>query len=397
MSWTEYPDLRAQLRRLWERGDLLRSLIASEGRFPLRLTLKAPTSTEVTERFDAVRDWLARLSAVPHVRIDWREIKHRVQGVQRLPQSIWIDDLSEALAFIAKQGEADVFSRMLALTRERQPVLLSWLSKRPLQALELAPHWASLLKVVDWTTKHPRPGIYLRQIDIPGVHSKFIEAHRGVLSELFDLALSGEVINAAHSGMSGFAARYGFKSRPARIRFRLLDPRITLSPGLMLPDVTLDADSFSRLNVPVRLVFMTENETNFLAFPPAADAMVVFGAGYGWDGLARAQWLARCKIYYWGDIDTHGFAILDQLRNRFGKVESFLMDRDTLLGHRELWGEEASQSIHDLPRLTEQERALFDELRDNRLQRNLRLEQERIGFEQVITVVNALVARARSA
>jgi hypothetical protein len=38
---------------------------------------------------------------------------------------------------------------------------------------------------------------------------------------------------------------------------------------------------------------------------------------------------------------------------------------------------------HDLPRLAADERALFDELRDNRIRRSLRLEQERIGFQWV--------------
>lgn len=71
-----------------------------------------------------------------------------------------------------------------------------------------------------------------------------------------------------------------------------------------------------------------------------ADAIAVFGAGYGWDTLAQAKWLAQCRIGYWGDIDTHGFAILDQLRHRFGQVESLLMDRATLMAHEALWGEE---------------------------------------------------------
>jgi hypothetical protein len=68
---------------------------------------------------------------------------------------------------------------------------------------------------------------------------------------------------------------------------------------------------------PSQRVFITENETNFLAFPEVADAIVVFGAGYGWEALARASWLHRCQLHYWGDIDTHGFAILDQLRGYF--------------------------------------------------------------------------------
>ena len=55
--------------------------------------------------------------------------------------------------------------------------------------------------------------------------------------------------------------------------------------------------------------------------------MAIFGAGYGFETLGRTHWLAHCCLHYWGDIDTHGFAILDALRSRFGNVESLLMDR----------------------------------------------------------------------
>jgi len=51
--------------------------------------------------------------------------------------------------------------------------------------------------------------------------------------------------------------------------------------------------------------------------------------------------------------------------------------------HKTLWGREASQVLHDLPRLTTVERALYDDLRDNRIRSNLRLEQERVGFQWV--------------
>ncbi|MGI6299138.1 MAG: Wadjet anti-phage system protein JetD domain-containing protein [Saccharofermentanales bacterium] len=44
---------------------------------------------------------------------------------------------------------------------------------------------------------------------------------------------------------------------------------------------------------------------------------MIFGAGYGFDHLASASWLNQKDIYYWGDIDTHGFAILNQLRRLF--------------------------------------------------------------------------------
>jgi hypothetical protein len=160
-----------------------------------------------------------------------------------------------------------------------------------------------------------------------------------------------------------------------------------LLPGPVRADVTLDAEAFARLAIPIQHVFITENETNFLAFPDAAASLVVFGAGYGWEALSRAEWLGACTLHYWGDIDTHGFAILDQLRGRCGQVASFLMDRATLMAHETFWGEEPDQVMHDLPRLTASERALFDDLRDNRIRKGLRLEQERIGFGWVETAL----------
>lgn len=412
MSWTTAADVKAQLRRLWERGELLRplvgdpltpastigdpvSVLASDQAsarisFPLRLRLKGPGSAELAERFEDVRAWIAALVAIPHIRIAWREVNHRVLGAQRLPEAIWVDRLEDALALIGQRSEAARFNAILALTRSHQPALLHWLGKRPLQALELAPHWEPLLAVVDWLVHHPRPGLYLRQVDIPGIHSKFIEAHRGVLAELLDLVLPPEAIDTDRVGVSRFAARYGFLDKPVRIRFRVLDARISLLPGPVQPDLTLDAASFARLRIPLKRVFITENETNFLAFPAAPDAIVLFGAGYGWDALAQATWLADCPIHYWGDIDTHGFAILDQLRSRFGQVTSFLMDRATLLAHETLWGEEHDQVVHDLQRLTTPEQALFDDLRDNRIRTRLRLEQERVGFQWVQAALRGL-------
>jgi hypothetical protein len=106
--------------------------------------------------------------------------------------------------------------------------------------------------------------------------------------------------------------------------------------------------------------------------------------------LSKATWLKRCRIHYWGDIDTHGFAILDQLRSHFDHVESFLMDRATLLAFESQWGVEEKQTLRDLTRLDHEEKALYDDLRDNRIRKQLRLEQEKIGFGFVESALSAL-------
>jgi hypothetical protein len=380
MNWTTPADLRTQLQKLWDKGDLLASLLTGEPLFPKRLVLKTPTSAEMAGCFDQVRDWIAELRTLPRCRVEMREFRHRVLGSNAVPHAAWIDSHEDACALIGKQRDVARFTVLLETTRQRQPSLLAWLAKRPLRALELAGEWDRLLDIVAWLQANPRPGVYLRQIDIPGVHSKFIEAQRGVLAELLDMVLPPEAIDVSASGVNQFAARYGLRDKPLRIRFRVLDPAHALLPGALMHDITLDAASFAKLDCRVARVFITENEINFLAFPPLKDSIVIFGAGYGFETLREANWLTRCRIHYWGDIDTHGFAILDQLRSQFEHVESFLMDRATLLAFKAHWGEEEKPARRDLPRLNPAESALYDDLRDNRIGRQLRLEQERIGF-----------------
>ncbi|SDF86784.1 Wadjet anti-phage system protein JetD domain-containing protein [Paraburkholderia phenazinium] len=391
MSWTTPDELRTQVKKLWERGDLLGSLAAGESLFPKRLMLKGPTSAEIAGHFDDIRQWISELRAMTHCRVEMREFRHRVFGANALPEAVWIDTIEDAVAFVGKQRDAARFTTLLETTRRREARLVPWIARRPLRALELGDVWNQLLDVCAWFEAHPRPNVYLRQIDIPDVHSKFIESYRGVLAELLDCVLPQEAIDLSCSGVNQFATRYGLRDKPLRIRFRMLDAdKALLAPGSTEQDVTLDAASFARLDPDVQRIFITENEINFLAFPSVKDSMVIFGAGYGFEMLANAKWLSRRRIHYWGDIDTHGFAILDQLRSLFEHVESFLMNRETLLAFRSQWDREEKQTVRDLPRLNREEQALYDDLRDNRLRSNLRLEQEKVGFGWVEVALGGL-------
>mgnify|MGYP001827179537 FL=1 len=392
MNWTGPRELRTQLQRCWNRGELLAGMVNDESNFPRRLTLKRPTSAEMVDDFDGVRDWISELRSLPNYRVEMRELRHRVLGANKVPAAVWVDTLDDALAIVGKAREARRFARLVETTRQRQPALLEWLARNPLKALALADDWDRLLDVVDWIRQHPRPGIYLRQIDIPGVHSKFIEAYRGVLLQLLDPLLPPEAIDRSTSGVSGFSRRYGFRVKPQRIRLRALDPAHALLHGAGDADLTLDAESLAALSPAVARVFITENEINYLAFPSVPDSLLIFGAGYGFEALAQAEWLARCQVFYWGDIDTHGFAILDQLRACLPHAHSLLMDRATLLAFESQWGKEEKQTDRMLSRLNTEESALYDDLRENKLGQNLRLEQERIGFGWVENALTLLLS-----
>lgn len=124
-------------------------------------------------------------------------------------------------------------------------------------------------------------------------------------------------------------------------------------------------------------VYVLENEITYLAFPVPSAAMVILGGGYAVPVLELLSWLAGLDVVYWGDIDTHGFAILNRLRHHLPRVRSMLMDQATLLGHRAHWVTEPSPTTVNLDRLDSAESALYADLVVGSYGPSVRLEQER--------------------
>jgi hypothetical protein len=366
-GWTTPADLRRQVQRHWDSGRLLAAGVA----FPLELRLKGPDTRALSDRFDEVRHWIRELERENRYAIEWRDINHRLLGRNRVPARIVVPGEREALELIGKTDDAARFRGLAAATLEKLPELGAWLARRPLVALQNAADWDRIMAVLVWFRDHPRSGLYLRQLDIAGVDTKFIETRKPLLAELLDIVLKPETDNR------NFEQRYGLASKPSQIRFRILDERLAIQG---LTDLAVPAREFSCLDLPVERVFITENEINGLAFPAVPGSLVVFGLGYGLDRLSEVRWLHERALHYWGDIDTYGFHILDRLRVLFPDAQSLLMDRETLLAHEPLWVRESTSFNAELPRLTAAEYQLYDDLRHHRLGQRVRLEQERIPY-----------------
>ena len=381
MNWSKEADFKAQLQKLWERGDILAELWAEGTKFPLRLTFKRPSSTEIGEEFDKVRAWISELKSLKNCRIATREFNHRLLGRNSIPHEIWIDTIDDALSWIHRKKDYLMFESLVKTTRDREPVLLNFLRKAPFRVLEHAENWNTLLAIVAWMKDHPRPGIYPREVVIPGMDSKFIEENASIISALLDMTLPPEAIDKSMNGVKKFAARFGFSEERPLIRFRLLDQRYNCFPGTGDQDISLDWETFAQAEFGIKRVFITENKTNFLAFPTIPESMIIFGAGYGFEHLGAASSLFHCQIYYWGDIDTHGFGALNNLRKYFPHVRSLMMDETTLLRYKHLKGCESEAHESDwLETLTNEEQYIFDGLRANTWGSQFRLEQEHIDW-----------------
>lgn len=397
-KWSGPDDIAAAIRQLWDSGAILRARLDGAGIFPHELRLRQPGGAEIGQAFDAVRAWIGALVGMARdqrgfgYELVWRDINHRQLGRNRIPVAARILSEEDALRIVGRAADARRFDRLAKMTLEAFPDLRSWLHRQPLKLLAYAEAWERILAVLRWFKAHPRPGIYLRQLDIEGVDTKFIESHKALLAQLLDDIMPPETILASANGVRQFESRFGLSTKPALIRFRLLDPGCYIGG---LSDLSIPVAQFAALESKVERVFVTENDVNALAFPPVRAGMVVFGGGYGIDRLAQAAWLRGRDVLYWGDIDTHGFAILDRFRSHVPHARSMLMDLATLETHRSLWGREdaSTRFTGELGRLTDDERQLFVELRDDVHAKHLRMEQERIPYAWVVDAIrNALAS-----
>ncbi|WP_457972277.1 Wadjet anti-phage system protein JetD domain-containing protein [Arthrobacter sp. D1-17] len=417
-KWTTLADLRALSLKSWSSGALLRELLEPTGVYPRRRSLKRPTANELLSDYAAARSWAIELSGgAGHYRLETVEVGRNTIGSNRLPAAAVFDTAEDEIAFAGKTKDSQRFRALAAglsgLDASAGAPLRGWALKRPLQLLELGEAALTAARVALWLRENPSPGIYLRQLSLPGVHTKFIEAHRRVIDEMVALLRAGsadpqvdsadggtaaeeaaDIVDVALADPAGrtpaarFAARHGFLHPPELVRFRLLDPAIGALGAAR--DITVTAEAFSTLQLPVHTVIATENQVNFLALPGRTGTLALYGAGYGFTSLRDAAWLRDCEVLYWGDIDTHGFRILDQLRAVHPHVESVLMDEETLLEHRDAWGQEPSPSRAALTRLVPQERKLYERLGNDTFGSAVRLEQELIRWDWALARLGGL-------
>src|SRR5579875_2686626 len=342
--WTRPADVREAVRKRWPA--LLTAFLAGQEWAPLGIPLRGPAPAEIGGRLAEVQAWAAEWERAGRgpLRVEYRQVGGRLVGVNQLPGRAWLDGYAQAWDLLGTRREVSELVALAGRAKAECPRVLPWVERNPVSVLRLAADWDRLLATVRWIDEHQRAGLYLRQVDVPGVDTKFIEGHKGVLSRLLDLHLHPARINA---GAPDFAGRYGFRRKPDYVRFRYA------GPGAPYTELTVRADEFTAPPPGVTRACILENEVTYLAFP-----------------------LARDSIAFFGD----GFAILNRLRGRFPHARSILMDRETLLAHQSQWVTEKTPTKAALGLLDPAEQAVYQDLVNGTFGPAVRLELERLSL-----------------
>ncbi len=377
--------------RLRSRFDRQRSAwLKGEGAWPLSLPLGVPSEVEAEAQtgrtiqwVDAWRDWPGP-GEVQFVERHWARL-----GRQALPQSIHFASADEIATFIGREAQWHQATLRLARVRERWPSLQDAAAR----SWDVLAEWPDdeferLVALLAWLEANPASNLLPRQLPVPGVHSKWLEGHRRILMRWLGAIRQRDTRGVTLEQLTGL------RTPPERVRLRILDPALR---GKLagLADIEAPVDDIAAWTLPVRAAFIVENLQTGLAFDDLPGAVVFMQQGYAVDVFGRIPWLASLPVFYWGDLDTHGFVILDRLRGYLPHARSLLMDEATLLRHRALWTHEDKPAGDcRLTRLSAAERDLFNALQSGRWGHRVRLEQERIDWAGAWTAITEISKHA---
>ncbi len=307
--------------------DFLVATLRKETFFPLEISgNKGSSKMKMEELFPAMKLLLSKAKDKLGYgyEVELKEINTRHAGRRSMPRKIYFSTQKDYLKYIGKLEEFDQFLKQVVFTQKEQPSLLAFVEQDPLKLIANLEVWPDLIKVIQYFLDNPIPNVYLRALPI-AIHTKFIEQHKNIVSELLNFALPPESIQQEEKH---FERRYGLRYDEPVIRLRTLDQPFESMPDF-INDIALPVSQVKLLRVKSNCVYIVENKQTFLAFPKQKDSFIIWGKGFAIELLKNIPWLQDKTIYFWGDLDFHGFQMLHQLRTYFPQTHSLLMDVKT--------------------------------------------------------------------
>ena len=387
MGWTDFKEIKNIILKKWEKGEIARGKLL----FPWKIKLKVPTSKEILNDISKFLVWRKELKKTDKSSLGYgyniieKEIKNKILGKNPIPAYIEIVSVDDALKLIKKENEMKRILENSSFILEKYPKLQKWIEKNIFKILIEKDEIKKILAVVEYILKNPVQDTYLREISIENIDTKFIENHKKIIFTMLDEILSDD--------SSLLEEKLSIKKKPQLIRFRILDEKYYIHG---FSDISVPIEEFNEWENNFSNVFFTENEISFLTFPSYKNTLIIFSKGYNIHAFKENKWLNNKKLYYWGDMDTHGFNILGIAREIFPDLKSFLMNEEIFFKHKEFWVVEDKPFLAEVKGLNYEESLFCKKLQENIWGKNLRLEQERINFSYLKEYLKKLNANSDS-
>lgn len=321
--------------------------------------------------------------------LELETVQSRRNGEQTSISRILFETKDDFLSFINENKSYKRFYNAIELVKESHLLsnekICEW-SKSHLNDLQSEPenshYWSDICLCAEWLNKNQDSKLYIREIPLP-VHTKFIEQNSKLIQSLTE---------KSDSAVS-FEDTFGLKTKPCSVRFRSISEKVSLPFSTTnLRECQIPIKDFECLDKEfsdqIKNIFIVENEMVYLTFPKVPNSICIWGHGYTVNSLNNVKWFNSKKIYYFGDLDEHGFDILSSYRRFYPNIQSFCMEKSDWNKHLQYAVVGKKLESSRIPEnLIAEENEVFQIIRNSTQNR---IEQERISVSYIQEKLNLL-------
>lgn len=370
------------LKKEWLHLNNLKSRLLGSRPFPIRINLKVPNGRMAIKNLPHFQNHIESWQSFPHNEfIEWEIKSYRTIGKQRIPRYLTLHDFKDLILVLGKEAKTrgELWKKNMSPFLELSdsgvyPTLIKHLG-----TIEKMPYSDCLLikRLIEQLYQNMGTELYLRALPIKDVDTKFLETNQPLVSDLLDTIHNGQVTESG-----GLLAWLDCLENPKG--FVYVRPLSSETQNKMagLPIMLLPIDVLRSHELQATNILIVENIQSGLGLPKLKDTIAVFGGGRNVAWM-DAHWLKNKRVAYWGDIDTHGLAILSDVRTKLATVTPLMMDTDTLENFEDQMVIEPTP-VETCPiNLTDSENDIYYGLKTKQF-KSSRLEQERLPPDYIL-------------
>lgn len=252
------------------------------------------------------------------------------------------------------------------------------------QVIELSePDFTILVDASRWFAVNPASGYTVRQVPVPGMHTKWLARHRRLV--LAALNHASDVSDVSDDLSQIELDPLGLRALPQTVDLILADPTDQRRHG-GLRHVQAPLPGVSALHIKPAHVLIVENKESAMIVPDVPGLVVIHSLGNNLEPLSAIRWLKDAECWYWGDLDRAGMTLLSRARTKIPRIKSLLMNSATLDAHEWLAVQEQERADRPGQNLDEDELVVAARLwaGDGSYKR---LEQERVAPDWALEAI----------
>ena len=268
-----------------------RAWLDGVGDWPLRVALGTPTEQDVASDLAGVRAWVDawRTCTLPGTQ-ETEERRWARLGNQTLPSARVVATPADVAIWSGQE------QRWRRAVLRHEACCLRWPELRERAGLGrffdvLADYsdvdFERLLAALEWFVANPSSALYVRQLPLQGVDTKWIEKRTGLVTDFLAFLRGVE-------GPADFYEATGLSRSPHRLRVRVLCGELRRSVG-GLTDIEAPLEQLAQVPLrPMRLLIVENQETG-IALPDMPGVVAVVRLGNSVNLLSRLPWFTTSR------------------------------------------------------------------------------------------------------